>query len=61
MPEGFENCVKNGGHVVTEKLSSTTYRHICYIGKKRYEGEVKTKQTASPSSHAGVGKKGTHY
>ena len=44
MPEGFENCVKNGGHVVTEKLSSTTYRHICYIGKKRYEGEVKTEE-----------------
>lgn len=44
MPEAFDRCVKEGGKVVTETLSGGRYRHVCYKGKKRYEGHVKHKK-----------------
>jgi hypothetical protein len=45
MGKEFNLCVKKGGRVRTETLSATKYRHVCYLGKKRYEGETKTKKS----------------
>lgn len=45
MPEDFEKCVREGGNVVTKKLSEDKYMHICYDSKgKAHAGEVKTKK-----------------
>jgi hypothetical protein len=44
MPADFEKCVRDGGNVVTEKVGKDKYRHVCYLDKKRYAGEVKTKK-----------------
>jgi len=47
MPAAFDKCVKMGGRVRTEELGKGKYRHCCYIGKKRFEGEIKTKKASS--------------
>jgi len=63
MPEDFIKCVNAGGKVVTEKKGKNKYQRICYDKKgKRYEGEVKTKKSASRSrrrwqKHDGTRKK----
>lgn len=45
MPEGFTKCVDDGGKVVTEKISNTKYRRVCYDkDNNRFEGEVKSKK-----------------
>lgn len=50
MPAAFDRCRKNGGRVRTEthdddsSLDENQYRHVCYLGKKRYPGYVKTKK-----------------
>ncbi len=45
MPKSFEDCVKNGGKVVTKKLKNNRYMHICYDKNgNSYSGEVKTKK-----------------
>ena len=45
MPHGFTKCVNDGGKVVTEKISNTKYRHVCYDkDNNKFEGEVKTKK-----------------
>ena len=45
MPQGFTKCVNDGGKVVTEKISNTKYRHVCYDkNDNKFEGEVKTKK-----------------
>jgi len=42
MPKGFNDCKKNGGKIVTKKLSNGKYMHICYDKKgKAHPGEVK--------------------
>lgn len=41
MPQAFDDCVSSGGKVITKKLSSTKYMHICYKDGKSYAGEVK--------------------
>jgi hypothetical protein len=43
MPEAFNNCVKNGGKVITKRVNSDEYMHICYPkgGGKAIAGEVK--------------------
>ncbi len=43
MPEGFENCRKNGGKIRTIKLKGNKYMHICILNGKSFPGEVKTK------------------
>lgn len=45
MPEAFENCIKAGGKVWTEKRRGNRYIHKCYINGKVYSGEVKTKKS----------------
>ena len=43
MPQDFNDCVKNGGKVVTKNLKNNKYIHICYDKKgNSYSGEVKT-------------------
>jgi len=44
MPAGFEKCKEDGGRVRIIKHGKDKYQHICYIGSKYYEGEVKTKK-----------------
>lgn len=44
MPKGFESCRKRGGRIRTIKLSKQRYMHICFIGGKSFEGEVKHKK-----------------
>lgn len=44
MPKEFDSCVRRGGKVRTKKLSKNRYMHICFIGRKSYPGEVKTKK-----------------
>jgi hypothetical protein len=44
MPKGFDNCVKRGGKVWTEKLSGGRYRHVCRIGGKKFLGHVKKRK-----------------
>jgi hypothetical protein len=46
MPQAFDRCVRNGGHVITKKLEGNKYMHICYIRGKSFAGEVKQKQSA---------------
>jgi len=46
MPKAFENCRKRGGRVRTEKIDKKHYRHVCYLGKKRYPGHKKTYKKA---------------
>jgi len=45
MPAGFDKCRADGGRIRTEKVGKTRYRHVCWLGNKRYPGEVKTKQS----------------
>lgn len=45
MPAGFDRCRANDGRIRTEKVGKTKYRHVCWLGSKRYPGEVKTKQS----------------
>lgn len=45
MPEDFDKCVREGGKVITQKISSGRYIHICYDKNgKSHAGEVKTKK-----------------
>lgn len=44
MPEGFNNCVKQGGRVRTKSLKGEKYIRICYLNGKSYVGEVHTKK-----------------
>jgi len=45
MPEAFEKCRhKKGSRIRTEKLSGGRYRHVCYIGGKKYLGHIKKKK-----------------
>lgn len=44
MPKAFLACIKKGGRVRTKELGKGKYMHICFIGKKEYAGEVKTKK-----------------
>jgi hypothetical protein len=58
MPQDFENCVKNGGRVVTKSLKKNKYIHICYDKKgNSYSGEVMTKKTDKKKSKANFDKK----
>lgn len=41
MPKDFEKCIKDGGKIITKKVNSKQYIHVCYIGGKSYSGEVK--------------------
>lgn len=43
MPVGFDMCRDSGGKIRTKTLGDGKYMHICYLGKKSYAGEVKTK------------------
>ena len=43
-PEAFERCRKNGGRIVTEKLGGRKYRHVCYLGGKKFNGHAKLKK-----------------
>lgn len=42
MPEGFNKCRSNGGKIITKKINSKSYMHICYLNGKSYPGEVKS-------------------
>jgi len=43
MPADFNACVKEGGKVITKKLSNTHYMHICKDKSgKWHQGEEKT-------------------
>jgi hypothetical protein len=44
MPAAFDACVRDGGKVITKKLTPKTYMHICYPkgGGKPIAGEEKT-------------------
>ena len=44
MPKAFNQCVKNGGRVRTLKLGGNKYRHVCYLGGKKFLGHIKTKK-----------------
>lgn len=45
MPKSFEDCVKNGGKVVTKTLKGGKYVHLCKTPDGKWtRGEVKTKQ-----------------
>ena len=46
MPQGFLNCVKKGGRVVTKKIDDKRYMHICYLDGKSYAGEVLYKKSS---------------
>lgn len=51
MPKDFENCVKDGGKLVTKKLKDGKYIHICYDKNgNSYSGEVKTKKKEDSSN-----------
>jgi hypothetical protein len=42
MPADFTKCVAEGGRVVTKKLNSKEYMHICWDKSgKSHAGEVK--------------------
>jgi len=47
MPKAFENCVANGGRVITKSVNKDQYLHICYPkgGGPSVSGEVKTKKS----------------
>jgi hypothetical protein len=48
MPKDFNDCVKNGGKVITKKLKGDKYIRICYDKDgTAHEGEVKKKKTSS--------------
>jgi hypothetical protein len=58
MPKGFNDCVKNGGRVVTKKLKGNKYLHICYDKEgKAHSGEVKTKKKETKKKKAAREKK----
>jgi len=44
VPKAFEHCVQAGGRVRTEQLGGGRYRHVCWLGKRKYPGHVKHKQ-----------------
>ena len=42
MPEGFLRCVREGGKVITKKLSGGKYMHLCKDKSGNWhQGEVK--------------------
>lgn len=41
MPKGFDMCRSKGGKIITKKINSKQYMHICYLGGKSFSGEVK--------------------
>jgi hypothetical protein len=41
MPAEFDKCIKDGGKVITKKVNSKQYMHVCFINGKSYAGEVK--------------------
>jgi len=46
MPAAFERCLKKKGHRVrTIKYDDGRYRHICFVGKKSYAGEIHTPES----------------
>jgi hypothetical protein len=52
MPKDFEDCVKNGGRVVTKSLKGGKYMHVCYDKNgNSYSGEVKNKKKSSENSN----------
>jgi hypothetical protein len=58
MPQGFTKCVKDGGKVVTEKISNTRYRHVCYDkNNNKFEGEIKIKKRSQSNSRRNRAKK----
>jgi len=57
-PSPFNNCVKNGGKVVTKQLKGNKYMHICYDKNgKAYPGEIKTKKKKTTSGWFSKSKK----
>lgn len=44
MPKDFNDCVKNGGKVMTVSVGKGKYRHICKDSKGSHAGHVKTKK-----------------
>ena len=48
MPEPFERCRRRGGKIRTETLSGDRYRHVCYLGGKKFLGHVEKKKQAQP-------------
>lgn len=48
MPEGFDNCRKEGGRIRTIKIGKDKYMHVCYDkAGKSHSGEVKTTKEQS--------------
>lgn len=50
MPQDFNQCVAQGGRVITKKIGALKYVHICYpqSGGRPIAGEVKTKKVKKP-------------
>lgn len=45
MPKNFNDCVKDGGKVITKRLKHGRYMHICFDKKgKAFPGEIKKKK-----------------
>lgn len=44
MPQGFDNCRKNGGRIRTKKMGKNKYMRICWKNGTSYSGEVKTRK-----------------
>ncbi len=50
MPADFEKCVAEGGKVITKRLNSDEYMHLCKDkSQKWHEGEVKQYKKLSRS------------
>jgi len=49
MPAGFDRCRKAGGRIRTKTLGDGKYMHICFLNRKSYAGEVKTKEKSEES------------
>lgn len=51
MPADFEKCQAEGGRIITKRLNSTEYMHICWDKEgKSHAGEVRTyKKLTRPS------------
>lgn len=48
MPKAFEDCIKNGGKVITKKIKGGKYINICYDKKgNSHPGEVKKKKSSA--------------
>lgn len=47
MPRDYDNCVKGGGKIITRRVNSRQYMHICYLNGKAHAGEVKEYKSLS--------------